>query len=127
MLRRRPLRASFLDAFAGIALALRTQRNMRIHFVAAVLVLLSALLLRVAAAEAAFLLTAIGFVLVAEMFNTAVEKSVDLATDDYNPLAAAAKNIAAGAVLIAAVNAVIVGWLIFAPRLLPLLCRLFAG
>lgn len=100
---------------------------MRIHGAVAALVLLAAALLGTTAAETALLLTAILFVLVAEMINTAVENCVDLFTDAYNPRAAAAKNVAAGAVLLTAANAIIIGLLVFAPRLLPLLCRMLAG
>jgi diacylglycerol kinase len=65
-----------------------------------------------------------GFVFVAEMFNTVMETVVDLATEEYHPLARQAKDVAAGAVLIAAITAVAVGILILAP---PLLARLGLG
>ncbi|OAT85788.1 diacylglycerol kinase [Desulfotomaculum copahuensis] len=104
-------------ALVGVAYALRTQANMRFHFLAAAVVLLAALALGVTAGEFALLFFAVFLVLTAEMFNTAVEKVVDLITSEYHPLARAAKDAAAGAVLLAALNSVIIGLLVFLPRL----------
>jgi diacylglycerol kinase (ATP) len=104
---------SFNYAFEGIIHVLRTQRNMRIHFLAAALVLIAALAFGVAKIELIALLLAIAFVLIAEMINTAVEAAVDVASTSFDPIAKLAKDIAAGAVLIAAVTAVAVGYLVF--------------
>lgn len=113
--RRRPpsIVESFNFALEGIIHVLRTQRNMRIHFLAAVLVLIAALWSGVDKLELIALLLSISFVLIAEMINTAVEASVDVATTSFDPLAKLAKDIVAGAVLIATVNAVAVGYLVF--------------
>ena len=92
---------------------LRTQRNMRIHFLIAALVLIAALLSGVDKMELIALLLAIAFVLIAEMLNTAVEAAVDVATTSFDPMAKLAKDIAAGAVLIATAVAVAVGYLVF--------------
>ena len=92
---------------------LRTQRNMRIHFVVAALVLIAALASGVARLELIVLLLAIAFVLIAEMMNTAIEAAIDVATTSFDPMAKLAKDIAAGAVLIATVDAVAVGYLVF--------------
>jgi len=92
---------------------LRTQRNMRIHFLIAVAVLIAALAFDVSKIELIVLLLSIAFVLIAEMINTAVEAAVDIASTSFDPMAKLAKDIAAGAVLIAAVNAVAVGYLVF--------------
>lgn len=108
-----PIVESFNYAFEGIIHVLRTQRNMRIHFLAAALVLISALAFGVAKIELIALLLAIAFVLIAEMINTAVEAAVDVASASFDPIAKLAKDIAAGAVLIAAVTAVAVGYLVF--------------
>ena len=112
---RRPpsLIESFNFAFDGIIHVLRTQRNMRIHFLIAVLVLVFALASGVAKLELIVLLLAIAFVLIAEMVNTAVEAAVDVATTSFDPMAKLAKDIAAGAVLIATAVAVAVGYLVF--------------
>jgi len=104
---------SFNYAFEGIIHVLRTQRNMRIHFLLAVAVLVAALTLGVEKLELVALLLAIAFVLIAEMLNTAIEGAVDVSTTTFDPNAKLAKDIAAGAVLIATVNAVAVGYLVF--------------
>jgi diacylglycerol kinase (ATP) len=108
---------SFNFAFEGIIHVLRTQRNMRIHFAIAVAVLIAALALGVRRLELVALLLAISFVLIAEMLNTALEAGIDVATTSFDPLAKLAKDISAGAVLIATVNAVAVGYLVFVERI----------
>jgi diacylglycerol kinase (ATP) len=108
---------SFNFAFEGIIHVLRTQRNMRIHFAIAVGVLIAALTLGVRRLELVALLIAISFVLIAEMLNTALEAGIDVATTSFDPLAKLAKDIAAGAVLIATVTAVAIGYLIFSEQL----------
>src|SRR5687768_11018137 len=112
---RRPpsLLESFNYAFEGIIHVLRTQRNLRIHFAVAALVLVAALVSGVDKLELIALLLAIAFVLIAEMLNTAVEAAVDVATTSFDPMAKLAKDIAAGAVLIATAVAVAVGYLVF--------------
>jgi diacylglycerol kinase (ATP) len=107
---------SFNYAFEGIIHVLRTQRNMRIHFAAAVLVLVLAVSFGVPRIELIALLISITFVLIAEMLNTAVEGAIDVATTSFDPMAKLAKDIAAGAVLIAAVNALAVGYLVFSGK-----------
>ena len=104
---------SFNFAIEGIIHVLRTQRNMRIHFAAAVAVLVGALVFDVSRLELIALLLAIAFVLIAEMVNTAIEAAVDVASSSFDPMAKLAKDIGAGAVLIAALNAVAVGYLVF--------------
>jgi diacylglycerol kinase (ATP) len=104
-------------AFEGVIYVVRTQRNMRIHFAIAVLVLLLGVLLGVTRFELLALMVSVSFVLVAEMLNTALEKAIDVATNSFDPVARAAKDVAAGAVLIAAVNAIFVGYVVFAVRL----------
>jgi diacylglycerol kinase (ATP) len=113
--RRRPpsILESFNYAFEGVIHVLRTQRNMRIHFLVAAAVLIAAVGFGVQRLELIVLLLSICFVLVAEMINTAVEAAVDVASTSFDPMAKLAKDIAAGAVLISAVNAVAVGYLVF--------------
>jgi diacylglycerol kinase (ATP) len=108
---------SFNYAFEGVIHVLRTQRNMRLHFLIAVAVLAVAVVVGVTRFELIALLLAIAFVLIAEMINTAIEHTIDVATTSFDPMAKLAKDIAAGAVLIAAVNAVVIGYLVFADRL----------
>jgi diacylglycerol kinase (ATP) len=112
--RRAPsLLESFNYAFEGIIHVLRTQRNMRIHFLIAIGVIVAALAFDVSKIELIALMLAIAFVLVTEMMNSAVEAAVDVASTSFDPLAKLAKDIAAGAVLISAANAVAVGYLVF--------------
>jgi diacylglycerol kinase (ATP) len=108
---------SFNFAFEGVIHVLRTQRNMRIHFAIAAAVLIAALTLGVDKGELIALLLAISFVLIAEMINTALEAGIDVATTSFDPLAKLAKDIAAGAVLIATVNAVAIGYLVFSDQI----------
>ena len=115
--RRAPsLLESFNYAFEGVIHVLRTQRNMRIHFGIAAAVLIAAVALGVGRIELIALLIAISFVLIAEMINSALEAGIDVATTSFDPLAKLAKDIAAGAVLIATVNAVAVGYLVFSDQ-----------
>jgi diacylglycerol kinase (ATP) len=107
---------SFNFAIEGVIHVLRTQRNMRLHFAAAVAVIVVAVAVGVSKIELSLLLVSIAFVLVAEMINTAVEGAIDAATTSFDPMAKLAKDIAAGAVLIASVNAVAVGYLVFAGK-----------
>jgi diacylglycerol kinase (ATP) len=107
---------SFNYAFEGIIHVLRTQRNLRIHFVVAVAVLVAALVVNVSKIELIALLLSITFVLIAEMLNSAIEGAIDATTTSFDPNAKLAKDVAAGAVLIASVNAVAVGYLVFAGK-----------
>ena len=108
---------SFNYAFEGIIHVLRTQRNMRIHFIVAAVVLVLAFAVGVTKFELIALLLAIAFVLIAEMVNTALEHAIDVATTSFDPMAKLAKDIAAGAVLIATATAVAIGYVVFASRL----------
>jgi diacylglycerol kinase (ATP) len=108
---------SFNYALEGIIHVLRTQRNMRIHFAIAVAVLVVALIVNVAKLELIALLISIAFVLITEMLNSAVEAAIDIATTSFDPMAKLAKDVAAGSVLIAAANAVAVGYLVFAGKI----------
>jgi len=114
--RSRSLLWSFNYAIEGIVYALRTQRNMRLHVIAAAVVLAAAVLLDVTRLEMVALLFAIGFVLFTELVNTAIESTVDLAVDRFDPRAKVAKDVAAGGVLISSLVAVAVGYVIFFDR-----------
>ena len=116
-------RASFAYAFAGIRYAWDTQRHLRIHVALGLLAIGLGLGLVISPPEWAALLTAITLVLALEMLNTVIESVVDLATSEVHPLAKAAKDVAAGTVLIAAIGAILVGAAIFIPRLAALVVR----
>jgi diacylglycerol kinase (ATP) len=102
------LRWSFTWAFEGVVFVLRTQRNMQLHVATGAAVLVMALLLDVSRFELIALVGVISLVLVAEMFNTALEAAIDAVVTGYHPLIKIAKDVAAGAVLVSAVNAVAV-------------------
>ncbi len=109
--------ASFRHAFAGWWYVLRTQRNAWIHAVASLTVLAIALWLRLGRTDWAILILTIVLVWVAEFVNTAVEAIVDLLSPNIHPLAKIAKDVAAAAVLIAALASVVVGLLVLGPPL----------
>lgn len=100
---------SFRYAVDGILDVFRTQKHMRFHFIVMVVVLLAALLMDYSKRDILILMFVISLVLVAEMFNTAIETVVDIVVQEYHPLAKFAKDAAAGAVLIATVTAVLMG------------------
>lgn len=112
---------SFRYAGQGIALALRTERNLRFHVCAAAAVSLISALLGLSRLEWAAVLGACALVITAELVNTAVERTVDLAATQPHPLAKTAKDTAAGAVLAAAFFAVLIGLLVIGPHVWRLL------
>jgi len=112
------LLSSFRFAWRGIGLLLRTQANARIHAAATVLVVLMGLMFHLTLVEWALIVLAIAGVWAAEGMNTAIEFLVDLVSPEYHVLAEQAKDVAAGAVLLAAVGAAIVGMLVFGPFVL---------
>lgn len=106
-------------AIEGIIYTVRTQKHMRSHFLAALVILLAALLLRVSSIEFMVLSLAVSFVLFAELVNTAIEVVVDMISPEFHPLAKVAKDVAAGAVLVAAFGTMIMGYLVLAKYLFP--------
>lgn len=108
---------SFRHAADGISETLRTQRNMRFHVVALAVASLLGLFFHIAPLEWVALLSVCTVVILAELFNTAIETVVDMITREYHPGAKIAKDVGAGAVLIAAILAVAVGAILFLPRL----------
>lgn len=119
----RNLMLAFVYAFAGVRHVMR-QRNPRIHLLAAVSVIALAAWLKVSRGEWAILVLCIGVVIAAEAFNSAIEAVVDLLSPEIHPSAKTAKDTAAGAVLIVAIAAAVVGFLILGP---PLWQRLVDG
>lgn len=108
---------SFNHAIKGLMHVMRSQRNMRVHFLFSILVLLFGIYLNLSGNEILILLFAITFVLCAEIINTAIEFTVDLISNAVNPLARIIKDIGAGAVLLSALNALVTGYIIFFRRL----------
>lgn len=117
----RKFKDSFRDAGAGIWYCVLSQRNMKIHLSAAIIVLAVSWFIGLSLLELALVIFAITLVLVAEMFNTAVEKTIDLYVKTFHPDARLVKHVAAGAVLVAAINSVIIGVIVFGPHLCSLL------
>jgi diacylglycerol kinase (ATP) len=106
-------------AIEGILYTARTQKHMRSHFLAALVVLVAALLLKISSVEFMLLALAVSFVLFAELLNTAVEVVVDMISPEFHPLAKVAKDVAAGAVLVAAFGTMIMGYLVLSKYLFP--------
>lgn len=113
-----PLRKTFGYAFEGILTGIRKERNMRIHTAAMILVVFFGTVLGLSATEWCICLVLFGLVMALELVNTAVEAVVDLVTEERKPLAKTAKDTAAGAVLIAAIMAAVIGCIIFLPKIL---------
>jgi diacylglycerol kinase (ATP) len=109
--------ASFGFAFRGIALLFTSQANAKIHLLATLVVIAAGFLLEVTLGEWALLAIATTMVWVAEGFNTAIEYVVDLASPEWHVLAGKAKDVAAGAVLLAAIGAVVIAGIVFGPRI----------
>ncbi|MET4105898.1 diacylglycerol kinase family protein [Hymenobacter sp. UYP22] len=109
--------ASFGYAFRGVWAALRTEVHLWFHAAATVVVVGLGLYLGLARWEWAAVALAVGAVWCAELVNTAIEAVVNLVSPDYHPLAGRAKDVAAGAVLVMALAALVVGLLVFGPRL----------
>lgn len=116
-MKRQSLLSAFGHAFAGLFHAVRTQRNIPIHLTIAAGVIALGLWLGLSRTEWAILALTIGSVLAAELLNSGLETVVDMVSPDYHPLAKQAKDVAAGAVLLAAMVAVVVGLLILGPPL----------
>lgn len=112
---------SFGYALEGIFHVLRTQRNMKVHLAATLLVAAVGLFLRLSNAEWLSVSFAIFFVLAAECLNTAIEAIVDLVSPQHHPLAKIAKDCAAGAVLLAAMYSLVVAYFVFGPKLMKIL------
>ncbi len=112
---------SFGNAFRGIFYAFKTQHNIWIHSLAIVVVVIAGFIFKLDAREWGLVVLAIGLVLAAEMINTAIEWLVDLVSPGYNEKAGLIKDVAAGAVLVAAVISVIIGAIVFLPKVIELI------
>lgn len=108
---------SFNAAFVGFILVVRTQRNMRYHFTAALFIIILSIILNITRIELTILSITITLVLVMEMINTAAENIINIVKTRYHPLAKVVKDISAAAVLTCAINAVIVGYMIFSTKI----------
>ncbi len=112
---------SFRYAFRGIGFMIKTQHNFWVHFVITFLVIAAGLFFRISLNDWMLIILAIGLVLSAETFNTAIEQLTDLVHPDTHPVAGRVKDVAAGAVLLAALAAAFIGLLIFVPKIMAIL------
>lgn len=109
---------SFGFALAGLAYLLRTQRNARIEAAIGLVAATAGIVLGLSAVEWAILTLTICLVLILEGLNTSIELAIDLASPRLHPMARAAKDLAAAMVLVASIGAIIVGLMLFGPKLL---------
>ena len=109
---------SFTYAWKGILQFFKTEKNAQVHLLAAVVVIAVSILLKISNTEAIAIVLAVAFVWVAEMINTTLEKTMDFISIEKNESIKMIKDLAAGAVLIASTAAVIIGSIIFIPKLL---------
>jgi diacylglycerol kinase len=112
---------SFKFAFQGIRHMFREEPNARIHLVAAIIVVAAGIILKLTVTEWIMIIFAIGFVFSAELFNSAVEGFVDHVSPEYHKQAGKVKDLAAGAVLVAAITAAVIGLVVFVPKIVELL------
>ena len=116
---------SLIQAWRGMLHTWRTQGHMKFHSVAGICVLCFAWWWGVTTFEWLILIVAIGCVISAEIMNTAIEIVVDMVQPDFHPLAGMAKDVAAGAVLVATIQAIAIGMIVFFPHLLRLVSTVF--
>ena len=109
---------SFKYAISGIITSFKTERNMKIHILVMILVIIAGIVFKLSLLDWIILVIMFGLVISAELFNTAIETTIDMITKEKNEKAKIAKDVAAGAVLVLAVASVIVGLIIFIPKIL---------
>lgn len=119
--KRKKLRNSFKYAFEGVHRELKEEQNLKIHILIMILVIIAGFILKLSPMEWIICIILFGFVIALELINTAIELTVDLAMPEIHPKAKAAKDIAAAAVLISATCSVIIGVIIFLPKIINLL------
>ena len=109
---------SFKYALQGIKSAYKTEQNLLFHTIVAILVVILGIVIDLSFIELSIVFLVIGLVITAEMINTSIENAIDMAMPSIHPLAKASKDIASGAVLFSAIIAIIVGSLIYIPKLI---------
>ena len=110
-------------AFQGIKVNILTERNLAIHFCVMLLVIVCGFTFKISTTEWLICILLFGFVITLELMNTAIETAIDICKPEINPKAKLAKDTAAGAVLVVAIVAVIVGIIIFGPKIINVICR----
>ena len=112
---------SFKYAFDGLKYAFLYEQNLTVHILATIIVIIMGFIFKISVFEWLVLFLIIGLVIATELINTSIEATIDLITDEINPLAKVAKDTAASAVLVFGLTALIVGALIFIPKIIILL------
>ncbi|MGI6224628.1 MAG: diacylglycerol kinase family protein [Peptococcales bacterium] len=112
---------AFGHAWHGIIYCIKDEKHMRIHLFFAVLAISLSLYFRIPVNEWLMVIFSITLVITLEMLNTALERTIDMFIKELHPLAKIAKDVAAGAVLVAALNALIIGAVVFLPKI----CKYF--
>lgn len=106
------------NALNGLKYAIKTQKDLKIQIFIAIIVIIMSILLKISKIEMIIITISIFLVIFAEVMNTAIEKTVDLVTQEYNEIAKIAKDISAGAVLVLAINSIIIGLYIFGDKII---------
>ena len=112
---------SFYYAFQGIKVNILTERNLAIHFLVMLLVIVCGFVFKISVTEWLICILLFGFVITLELMNTAIETAIDICMPEINPKAKLAKDTSAGAVLVVAIVAVVIGIIIFGPKILDLI------
>ena len=114
---------SFYYAFQGIKVNILTERNLAIHFLVMLLVIVCGFVFKISVTEWLICILLFGFVITLELMNTAIETAIDICMPEINPKAKLAKDTSAGAVLVLAIVAVVIGIIIFGPKILDLIIK----
>ena len=114
---------SFYYAFQGIKVNILTERNLAIHFLVMLLVIVCGFVFKISVTEWLISILLFGFVITLELMNTAIETAIDICMPEINPKAKLAKDTSAGAVLVVAIVAVVIGIIIFGPKILDLIIK----
>lgn len=114
---------SFYYAFQGIKVNILTERNLAIHFSVMLLVIILGFIFKISVTEWLICVLLFGFVITLELMNTAIETAIDICMPEINPKAKLAKDTSAGAVLVVAIVAVVIGIIIFGPKILDLIIK----
>ena len=121
MRKMKKIRNSFKYAIEGIWTSFKTERNMKIHFLIMILVIIAGIILKINKSEWIICIILFAIVIGSELFNTSIETIVDMVMPEKNEKAKIAKDVSAGAVLVVAIGAAIIGLVIFVPRILNIL------
>ena len=121
MRKMKKIRDSFKYAIEGIWTSFKTERNMKIHIFIMILVIIAGIILKINKSEWIICIILFAIVIGSELFNTSIETIVDMVMPEKNEKAKIAKDVSAGAVLVVAIGAAIIGLVIFVPRILNIL------